>query len=71
MRNLIIAAALCLMPQVLSAQFFLGGDDPGAVRWSYMESPAYRIIYPSGLDSTARSYVLELEKYRLPVSGSG
>ena len=70
MRNLIIAAALCLMPQVLSAQFFLGGDDPGAVRWSYMESPAYRIIYPSGLDSTARSYVLELEKYRLPVSGS-
>ena len=69
-RNLTVAAVLCLMPQALSAQFFLGGDDPASARWYSIESPNYRIIYPAGLDSTARSYALELEKYRLPVSRS-
>lgn len=70
LRNLTAAAVLCLMPQALSAQFFLGGDDPASARWYSIESPNCRIIYPEGLDSTARSYAMELEKYRLPVSRS-
>ena len=65
-----ISAVLFLLPNIVSAQFFLGGDDPGGTVWSSMESRNYRIIYPSGLDSTARSYVMELEKYRIPVSRS-
>lgn len=68
--KLTVTAALCLLAQSASAQFFLGGDDPASTRWSYIESPYYKIIYPSELDSVARRYALELEKYRIPVSGS-
>lgn len=69
-RHIITAAVLFLTAQTVSAQFFLGGDDPASVRWSYIESPYYKVIYPSGLDSTARSYALELERYRSAVSRS-
>lgn len=65
-----IPLLLCLLPQTVSAQFFTGGDDPASARWNYIESPNFKVIYPSGIDSTARSYILELEKYRLPVSRS-
>lgn len=69
-RNLLTIALLCMITQTMSAQFFTGGDDPASARWYSIESPNYRVIYPAGLDSTARSYAMELEKYRLPVSGS-
>ena len=59
--------AVCLP---LSAQFYQMGDDPASAKWSWIESPHFRIIYPEGLDSTARDYAVELEKYRLPVSHS-
>lgn len=52
------------------AQFYSVGDDPGRIRWYSIESPSYRIIYPEGLDSLAKVYGTELEKYRIPVSRS-
>lgn len=54
----------------LGAQFYSVGDDPGRIRWSIIESPSYRIIYPEGLDSLAKTYGTELERYRIPVSAS-
>ena len=65
--------ALCvlmLFPVFAAAQFYLPGTNPASVRWSFIESPNYRIIYPRGLDSLARSYAMNLEKYRIPVSES-
>ena len=66
----LIPALLLLLPYMASAQFFLGGDDPASARWSFIESRNYKVIYPEGLDSTARSYILALERYRYPVSGT-
>lgn len=65
-----LAAIMLFLPRIASAQFFLGGDDPASTRWSSIESPHFKVIYPSQIDSTARSYILELEKYRKPVSWS-
>ena len=58
---------LCLVQQPLRAQFFTAGDDPFRSRWYSIESENYRIIYPQGLDSLARVYAREMERYRKPV----
>lgn len=52
------------------AQFYVTGDDPGRLKWKYMDTESYRIIYPRGLDSLARVYGTKLEKYKVPVSRS-
>ena len=54
----------------LSAQFFTLGADPGGVRWSSVETPTYRLVYPRGLDSLARVYALELERSAGPVGAT-
>ena len=52
------------------AQFYATGDDPAGIKWFTVKTPAYRIVYPEGLDSLAREYALQLERYRMPVSWS-
>ena len=66
LRTLLLAAALLTGP-VASAQFFQAGTDPFA-RWSEMGTEHYRIVYPEGMDSLARAYILDLEKWQ-PVVG--
>jgi hypothetical protein len=53
-----------------SAQFFVTGDDPGRVKWSFIESENFRLIYPEGSDSLALVYGQNLERFRIPVSRS-
>ena len=64
----IFALILLLVPAVVRAQFFVTGDDPGRLRWNYMDTDSYRIIYPRGADSLAFFYGTQLEKYKFPVS---
>ncbi len=60
---------LCLfLPLSAFAQFFVTGDDPGKLRWNYMDTESYRVIYPQGTDSLARVYARKLEKYKVPVA---
>lgn len=66
---LLLALAL-LCPASLSAQFYLGGTDRGALRWNSMDTQHYRIIYPRGRDSLARVYGAELESWRKAVGAS-
>lgn len=66
LRTLLLAAAL-LAGTAASAQFYQNGSDPFG-RWSTMGSGHYRIVYPDGLDSLARAYLLDLEKWQ-PVVG--
>ena len=61
-RTLLLAAGL-LAGTAASAQFFQAGSDPFS-RWSEMGTEHYRIIYPRGLDSLARAYVVDLEKWQ-------
>lgn len=54
----------------MRAQFYTYGNDPASVTWSTIETPTYRILYPRGADSLARSYALSLERAVQPVSSS-
>ena len=51
-----------------SAQFYVTGDDPGKLKWNYMDTESYRVIYPQGADSLAKVYSRKLEKYKIPIS---
>lgn len=50
-----------------NAQYFSIGNNPGRVKWSYLTSNNYRVIYPTAIDSAARSYIYLLEEFREPV----
>ena len=59
---------LLLMPYLASAQFYVTGDDPGRLRWYSVETENFKVIYPEGTDSLAKSYAAKIEKFRIPVS---
>jgi hypothetical protein len=62
---------LCLLvPSFAHAQFYVTGDDPGKLKWNYIDTDNFRVIYPMGSDSLARQYAYKLEKYKIPVSRS-
>lgn len=68
MKTLAPAVAAFLFIAVPSyAQFFTLGSEPASVKWSSIDTPTYRIIYPSGMDSLARTYALTLEQVASPV----
>lgn len=52
------------------AQFYTVGDDPASIKWYKTETENFSIIYPEGLDSLAKTYGYNLEKYRIPVGRS-
>lgn len=66
-----ILLLLCIfIPAVSSAQFYVTGDDPGRLKWKYMDTESFRIIYPQECDSLARTYGFQLEKFKKPLSRS-
>ena len=67
LRTLLLAAGL-LAGTTASAQFFQAGSDPFS-RWSEMGTEHFRVIYPRGLESLARAYAVDLEKWQ-PVVGA-
>ena len=65
MRKLFLAAILVFATLCgARAQFYLAGDDPGSIRWKYISTPNYKVIYPKGLDSLATVYAHALETNR-------
>ena len=53
-----------------AAQFYSLGSEPSSVKWNYIETPTYRLIYPVGLDSLAGVYALKLEQAADMVAGT-
>ena len=68
LRNLLLAAGL-LAGTAASAQFYQNGVDPFG-RWSQRESAHYRVIYPEGMDSLSRAYLIDLERWQPKVGTS-
>lgn len=68
-KRILLLLALVL-PVTASAQFYVTGDDPGRLKWNFIDTESYRVIYPQGADSLAFSYACKLEKYKIPVSRS-
>lgn len=58
---------LLLICQNAAAQFHQTGDDPGGLRWNYIETQSYKLIYPAGCDSLAQEYARSLEHYHKAV----
>ncbi len=50
------------------AQFYVTGDDPGKAKWYSVETENFKVIYPEGADSLAKSYARKIEYFRIPVS---
>ena len=67
LQKIILLLAL-LIPSLAQAQFYVTGDDPGKLKWRFIETDNFKVIYPAGCDSLARKYAFELEKYKVPVS---
>ena len=67
MRKFLISVLLSLAAIQAYAQFYVGGEDPPA-KWSSLKTQRYRLVYPSRMDSLARVYASELEKWR-PIVG--
>ena len=65
MKRLCISLAIMLALSLAgSAQIYTPGANNPDVKWSTISTPAYRIIYPKGMDSLAVTYAVSLEKYR-------
>ena len=62
LRAFLLAAGL-LAGTAASAQFYQNGSDPFG-RWSTIGTEHFRIVYPEGMDSLARAYVIDLERWR-------
>ena len=67
-KQLIFLVSFLILPFVASAQFYVTGDDPGKLRWNYIDTDSYRVIYPAESDSLAHVYARKLEKFKIPVS---
>ncbi len=57
-----------LLSKPVSAQFYVTGDDPGKAKWFSIETDNFKVIYPEGADSLAKTYAGKIEKFRIPVS---
>lgn len=68
MRLIRFVLIFLFFPLAASAQFVVTGDDPGMLKWNYIDTESYRVIYPQGADSLAEVYSRKLEKYKIPVS---
>ena len=64
-----LLVSLLLLPAA-RGQFYVTGSEPAGTRWRELSTGTYRVIYPEGLDSLARVYATQLERFRLPVSGT-
>lgn len=69
-RKILLCLAALLAGLSVRAQFYTGGDDPAAIRWSTFRTDHYKLIYPRGLDSLARVYARSLEEFRPKVGRS-
>lgn len=67
-RYILLTYFLLIFSFSASAQFFVTGDDPGKLKWNYIDTDSYRIIYPSESDSLAHVYARKLETFKIPVS---
>lgn len=70
--NFLIALCVTALAVALpaSAQFYTPGEDPSSLKWNYVETNNFRVIYPAGRDSLALRYARSLESWRESVGAS-
>ena len=43
-KQLIFIFTFLILPVVASAQFYVTGDDPGKLKWNFIDTDSYRVI---------------------------
>jgi hypothetical protein len=66
----ILLCFLFFLPLAVFPQYFTVGTDPASVKWRHLKSDHFRIIYPRGMDSTAR-YVANAFELNFPMAAKG
>ena len=63
MKNYIIFLFItCFSAGVLHSQYYEYGQDPASLKWSQMESPSFKLIFPEGYEKEANRTLYILEK---------
>ena len=70
LQKLLLAALLTAAGSAAQAQFVVDGTEKASVSWHQIKTDDYRFVYPSGIDSLARVYAQEWERWKLPVARS-
>ena len=70
LRKLSICFLLAFTAFAARAQFVVDGTERTTVRWNQILTDDYRFVYPRGIDSLARVYAQDWERWKLPVSYS-
>ena len=65
-----MAAVTAAISITAHAQFTNLGAERGSLKWNYITSPDYKVIYPVGMDSLAFRYGALLQTYRYDVGRS-
>lgn len=68
--SVLLIAVNIFVTKTCYSQFFSLGTDPSRVRWRYIETPNYKVIYPEEIDSLAKRYTYLLEALKSPVLSS-
>lgn len=70
MKKIFLVVVFCFALTQLSAQYFLSGQDPAALRWKQMKSPHFKIIFPTGNQKEAQ-YIASLLETSYPYLRKG
>ena len=71
LRKLLLTAILAGMAAFTArAQFVVDGTEKTSLKWYQIKTEDYRFVFPAGMDSLARVYAVEWERWKLPVSHS-
>lgn len=68
LKKLLLVVLVAGAAQVARAQFVVDGSESAFLRWNQIKTEDYRFVYPAPFDSLARTYALEWERWKVPVS---
>jgi len=70
LKKLLLVVLVAGAAHLARAQFVVDGSESAFLRWNQIKTEDYRFVYPAPFDSLARTYALEWERWKLPVSYS-
>lgn len=63
-----VVLLILFVPTNIVAQYYVVGQDPASIRWKQLNSPCFKIIFPSGYEKKAQEYANLLELSRTSIS---
>jgi hypothetical protein len=65
MKQYLFLVIFFVFPFFVTAQYYVLGDDPGAIRWRQINTANFQVIYPAGVEVKAQRMASILEKVYL------